>query len=103
MKLHAVLNLNSKQYLVQKGDILLVDKISADVDSTLDFPSLMSFDSESKEVNIGSPELKSKVSIKVLEHLKGDKLRVAKYKSKVRYRKVRGFRPELTRIEIISI
>lgn len=103
MNTFSVIDLNGKQYLVKKGDQLLVEHLSNEVNAIVEFPALMSFDSESKEVHIGEPELKSKISVKVLEHLKGDKLRVAKFKSKVRYRKVRGFRPDLTRIEIILI
>lgn len=103
MNTFSVIDLNGKQYLVKKGDQLLVEHLSNEIDAIVEFPALMSFDAESKEVNIGEPELKSKVSVKILEHLKGDKIRVAKFKSKVRYRKVRGFRPSLTKVEIISV
>lgn len=44
-----------------------------------------------------------KVSAKVLADFKGEKIRVAKFKAKARYRRVIGFRPSLTRIQINSI
>jgi large subunit ribosomal protein L21 len=103
MSTHAVILVKGKQYLVQKGDVFYVERLGEDKDKTISVPSLMSFDKDSSSVEIGTPELKSEVSLKIIEHEKGDKLRVAKFKSKVRYRKVRGFRPMLTKVEVLSI
>jgi large subunit ribosomal protein L21 len=103
MSTHAVILVKGKQYLVQKGDVFYVERLGEDKDKTISVPSLMSFDKDSSSVEIATPELKSEVSLKIIEHEKGDKLRVAKFKSKVRYRKVRGFRPMLTKVEVLSI
>lgn len=103
MKTHAVIEVGGKQYLVQKNDELLVENLNREPDETIEFPALLSFDTEKVEAQLGEPELKEQVTAKIIENLKGDKVRVAKFKSKVRYRKVRGFRPQLTRIKITAI
>lgn len=103
MKTHAVIEVGGKQYLVQKNDEIIVENLNREVNETIDFPALLAFDSDKADVQIGEPELKEKVTATVLENMKGDKIRVAKFKSKVRYHKVRGFRPQLTRIKITAI
>lgn len=103
MKTHAVIEVGGKQYLVQQNDEIIVENLNRETDETVEFPALLSFDTEKIEAEMGAPELKVKVTAKVLENIKGDKVRIAKFKSKVRYRKVRGFRPQLTRIKITAI
>jgi len=103
MKTHAVIEVGGKQYLVQKNDEIIVENLNREAEETVEFPALLAFDSDKSDAQIGAPELKEKVTAKVLENMKGDKIRVAKFKSKVRYRKVRGFRPQLTRIKITAI
>ncbi|HRN70821.1 MAG TPA: 50S ribosomal protein L21 [Candidatus Woesebacteria bacterium] len=102
MQKHAVILVGGKQFLVQEGDQLLVENLNKEPKDTLDMPILMSFN-ETNEVELGAPELANKATIEVVENVKGDKVRVAKFKSKVRYRKVRGFRPQLTKIKIVKI
>ncbi len=103
MKTHAVIEVGGKQYLVQKNDELIVENLNRNTDETVEFPALLSFDADKADVDMGTPELATKVTAKILENLKGDKIRVAKFKSKVRYRKVRGFRAQMTKIKITSI
>lgn len=102
MQKYAVIQVGGKQFLVQEGDQLLVENLNKEPKETLDMPILMSFN-ETNEVEVGAPELATKATVEVVENLKGDKVRVAKFKSKVRYRKVRGFRPQLTKIKIVKI
>lgn len=103
MHTHAVLNIHGKQFIVQKDDELLVQNLNAEKDAEIEFSVIMYFDSEKSDVEIGKPELKEKAKAKVLESIKGTKIRISKFKSKVRYRKVMGFRPRLTKIKILSI
>jgi len=103
MHTHAVLDIHGKQFIVQKDDELIVQNLNSEKDTELDFPVIMYFDAQKVETEIGTPVLKSSAKAKVLESMKGTKIRVGKFKSKVRYRKVMGFRPQLTRIKIISI
>jgi large subunit ribosomal protein L21 len=60
-------------------------------------------DPEEGKVTLGAPQLEKAVSAEILETAKGTKIRVAKFKSKVRYRNVRGFRATLTKLKILSI
>lgn len=57
---------------------------------------LMTVDED--KVNIGKPYLKTGVKLKVLEQKKGKKIRVAKFHAKANYRRVRGFRPQISKV-----
>jgi large subunit ribosomal protein L21 len=102
MKL-AVIKAGGKQYLVKENDEIVVEKIGLAKDADVELEALAVFDDAGTKVELGSPSLKTLVKAKVIEEGKGDKIRVARFKAKVRYRKVRGFRPQLTKIKILSI
>ncbi|HWY78791.1 MAG TPA: 50S ribosomal protein L21 [Candidatus Sulfotelmatobacter sp.] len=100
---YAVITSGGKQYKVTEGQVLELDRLKADPGSnyTLD-KVLLTVDGDS--VQVGAPYLENvSVIAKVLEQIKGDKIRVAKFKAKARYRKVQGFRAQLTKVEIISL
>jgi len=66
--------------------------------------ALLISDEEGKSTKIGTPVIKgSKVEFKVLEQFKGEKVRVFKMKAKKRYTRNKGFRPHLTKLEVLSI
>ena len=69
----------------------------------VELPMLAEFSDDGKTVELGAPNLTKKALCVVVEQGKGEKIRVAKFKAKVRYRKVTGFRPSLTKIAIKSI
>lgn len=98
----AVVKLGGKQYIVAEKETLLVDKLPEDTkELTLD--ALLTFDDKSTKV--GTPTVKDvKVKAKVTESLvKGDKVRAIRYKAKKRVHKIKGQRPQYSRIEITSI
>ena len=100
---YAVIRVGGKQYKVSKGDILEVDKQDVKANEQVTFDDVLLFASNGK-TKIGNPRVSDiKVKAKVLEQKKGKKIRVAKFKAKVRYRRVMGFRPQLTRLEIVDI
>lgn len=99
----AVVRTGGKQYLVKENDELTVEKLEGNEKVKLDLDKLAEFDDEKNSLKLGEPELKDKVQAEVLSQVKGDKIRVAKFKAKVRYRKVMGFRPKLTKIKITKI
>lgn len=103
MQTFAVVQISGKQYVVSEGDQIVVENVGKEQSSTFDVPVLMTFDAEGKNVAIGAPELAKKATAEVVENMKGTKIRVAKFKSKVRYRKVMGFRPHLSKIKITKI
>lgn len=100
---YAVIKSGGKQYRVSEGDILEVDRFSSDKDSLVSFSEVLLWVNEG-QIKIGTPFVSgAKVTGKVLDHLKGKKIRVAKFKAKARYRRVAGFRPSLTRVQIEKI
>lgn len=99
----AIIKAGGKQYLVKKDDTIVVDHLKQEKDSVVEFDTLAVGDSEKNDVELGMPVLKTKVKGKVIENMKGDKIRVARFKAKSRYRRVTGFRPMLSKVQITSL
>lgn len=99
----AVVKAGGKQYLVRENQELVVDKLDGNKDDKVAFEALAVFDDASDKIEVGEPALKTAVEAQIVEQVKGDKVRVAKFKAKVRYRKVNGFRAELTKVKILGI
>ena len=99
----AVIKTGGQQFLVKQGDEIIVNKIDKEPKSTIQFDVLAKFDTENGNVELGYPLLKTKAEGELLEQIKGDKLKVSRFKAKVRYRKVKGFRAKLTKIKITKI
>lgn len=100
----AVIKTGGKQYLVQEGQVINIEKISSDVDSSIDFDVLLVSDEEGTNTQVGTPVLSgAKVTAKVLEHGRAKKVSVIKYKPKVRYRRNVGHRQPFTKIKIEKI
>lgn len=100
---YAVIVQSGKQYKVKPGDIIEVDRLEAAQATKIVLPEVLLYVNEDK-VEIGTPFVKEvTIAAKVLEHKKGEKIRVAKFKAKARYRKVIGFRPYLTKLQIETI
>ena len=89
--------------MVKENDEIIVDQIAGKPKDNLELETLAVFTEDGSEFDLGRPALKTKVKARLLENLKGDKIRVAKFKAKVRYRKVKGFRARLSKIKIIKI
>jgi large subunit ribosomal protein L21 len=101
MNTYAVIETGGKQYKVEKGSSLLVDRLSAKEGDKVTLRPVMFRD---KEVVAGGKELeKVKVEATVSEHLRGPKIKVFKYKAKKGYRRRAGHRSELTKLEVTEI
>ncbi len=100
---NAVVKTGGKQFLVKVGDMLVVDHIVAEVGALVELPILATFAADGSEIELGKPQLSKMAVATVIEQGKGEKIRVAKFKSKVRYRNVTGFRATLTKLQIKSI
>lgn len=98
----AVVRIGGKQYIVAKGETLLVDRLQ-DGTKELTLEPLLVFDGKSTKV--GTPVVKDvKVTAHVVEPLvKGDKLRVIRFKAKKRVHKERGHRQQYSKIEITDL
>lgn len=100
----AVIEIGGKQYTVTKDSTLVVDRQHHDVDSTFDVTPLLVASEDGKTVNVGTPTVAgAKVSLKVVSHDLGEKVRVFKMKSKKRYVRNRGFRPAQTTLAVTAI
>ena len=95
---YAIIKLGGKQYVVREGEKLLVDRLTVDENKT--FKPEVIF-----EGGDGKAELSPKgtVTAKVLAHVKGDKIRIGKYRRRTGYRRHTGHRSHLTQIQIESI
>jgi large subunit ribosomal protein L21 len=101
MNTYAVIESGGKQYKVEKGTSLLVDRLSAKEGDKVALRPVMFRD---KEVVAGAKELeKVKVAATVTEHLRGEKIKVFKYKPKKGYRRRAGHRSELTKLEVTEV
>jgi len=98
--MYAVVETGGKQYRVEKGDALLVDRLPDKEGAKVSLRPLAVSD---KEMLIGKDAAKAKVEATVAEHVRGPKIRVFKYKAKKGYKRQSGHRSELTRLEITGI
>ena len=100
---YVVFRSGGKQYKASKGDVLEVDKIADEKNGQLIINDILLWVSDG-QVKVGKPKVSGiKVKAKVLEQKKGKKIRVAKFQSKVRLRRVAGFRAKLTKLQIEEI
>ena len=100
MKL-AVIKTGGKQYKVTKGDKLKVEKLATEEGKVVKLDVLLVADGD--KVEVGTPQLKDKVEAKVVRQFRDKKIRVVKYKNKIRYCKVYGHRQHLTELEITKV
>ena len=98
----AVIRTGGKQYKVSQSDKLKIEKLDVEAGQTVEFDDVLLI-SDNDKVEIGKPTLKTKVTAKVLKQGKRDKIRVVKYKAKVRYHKVYGHKQPYTEVEIQKI
>ncbi|MCR4622068.1 MAG: 50S ribosomal protein L21 [Clostridiales bacterium] len=100
--MYAVIKTGGKQYRVQQGDVIFVEKLNAQADETVSFDALLI--GNDNETRIGTPVVEgANVQGKVLSQVKGAKIIVYKYKSKKNERKKQGHRQPYTKVEITAI
>jgi len=100
MASYAVVETGGKQYRVEKGDTLLVDRLTAKEGDKVDLRPVAFRD---KKMVVGKDLEKAKVEAKVVGHERGRKIRVFKYRPKKGYRRRAGHRSELTRLEVTEL
>jgi large subunit ribosomal protein L21 len=99
----AVIKTGGKQYKVQQGDVLQVEKLGLEKDKPITFEEVLLIE-DGKKTLIGTPFVeKAKVHAVVIENFKDDKVIVFKKKRRKQYRKMRGHRQELSRVRIKDI
>jgi len=104
MKKLAVIQTGGKQYLVEEGQELNVEKLENEVGSSVEFDALLVSDVDGKDTKVGKPTVSGvKVKATVLAQDRAKKVSVIKYKPKVRYRRNVGHRQPFTKIKIDQI
>ena len=95
----AVIETGGKQYYVEEGSVLFVEKLDAAADSKVIFDHVLMIGS-----NCGNPYVEgAKAEAKVLKHGKNKKIKVYKYKQKKKYRRTQGHRQPYTKVEITKL
>ena len=101
--MYAVIQTGGKQYRVQQGDVIFVEKINAQADEAVTFDEVLLVGNDG-ETKIGIPVVEgAKVEGKVLAQVKSKKIVVYKYKAKKNERKKQGHRQPYTKVEITAI
>lgn len=100
--MYAIIRTGGKQYNVSVGDEIVVEKLNAEVGDVVSFGVLMLVDDNG--VKIGTPVVKgASANAKVIEHGKGKKVVVFKYKPKKNYRKKQGHRQPYTKVKVTAL
>jgi len=101
--MYAVFATGGKQYRAVTGDILKIEKLNAEKGATVELDQVLMV-GEGEDVKVGSPYLKGgKVTAMVVEHGRGEKIRILKFKRRKHHMKRMGHRQDYTRIEITGI
>ena len=100
--MYAVVNTGGKQAKVEVGTIVAVEKLDAEVGSTVSLPVI--FIADGDNVMATAAELEgASVTAEVLEHFKGERLIVFKFKKRKGYKKLKGHRQQLTKVRITAV
>ena len=93
----AVVKSGGKQYRVKEGQELVVDRLKGEVGDSVELP--VGFAVDEGGFDLGE----KKARVEILDHLRGDKILVYKYKPKKDYRKKFGHRQELTWVKVLEV
>lgn len=99
----AIIETGGKQYKVEKGTTLEIEKLTEETGKTITFEQVLLI-SDDKATKVGKPYVSgAKVTGKILDQTRGDKIIVFKKKPKKRYEKKQGHRQDITVVEITDI
>ena len=99
---YVVIETGGKQYRVKPGDVIEIDRVEGS-NGSISFERVLLYVADG-DVKIGKPYVAGiTVEGKILEQARGKKIRVARFTAKSRHRRVIGFRPSLTRVQIGKI
>ena len=100
---YAVIRTGGKQYTVREGTTLQVERLPGEPGDSLELGDVLMV-SDGDTITVGAPLVAgAKVLAEIVEHGKGEKIHVLKYKPKVRYRKRTGHRQQYTKLAIKQI
>ncbi|MDF1656413.1 MAG: 50S ribosomal protein L21 [Verrucomicrobiales bacterium] len=100
---YAIIKTGGKQYRVEAGDKIDVEKLSAEVGDTVTFEEVLASGS-GEGLTVGAPFIDgAKVTAKVVDQFRAKKVIAFKFKRRKGHRKTKGHRRHLTRLEIVSV
>ena len=101
--MYAVIETGGKQHRVTEGELIRVEKIEAETGSTIDFDRVLMV-GEGETFKVGTPVVDgAKVSAEVVQHGRGDKVTILKFKRRKHHMKRQGHRQWFTEIKITAI
>lgn len=101
--MYAVVVTGGKQYKVQEGDTLYIEKLNAEAGQKVELTDVLLVEKDG-QVKVGAPKVEgAKVVLDVVRHGKGQKVIVFKYKSKKNYRRKKGHRQPFTQVVVEKI
>ena len=101
--MYAIIETGGKQYRVQEGDVLFIEKLNVEAGEAVEFEKVLAV-SNGEELTVGAPVVEgAKVSATVEKNGKGKKVIIYKYKAKKDYRKKQGHRQPYTKVVINKI
>ena len=101
--MYAIVEIAGQQFRVEQDKKLFVHRLDAEEGASVDFEKVLLVDNDGK-VAVGTPTVKgAKVTAKVLEHVKGEKVIVFKKKRRKTYQKMNGHRQQFTQIQVETI
>jgi large subunit ribosomal protein L21 len=99
--MYAIIETGGKQYRVQKGDVLRLEKLDVEAGATVDLPVLLL---GGDAVTVGAPRVEgASVQAEVLAHGRGTKIHIYKFKAKTNYRRHTGHRQPYTEVRVTEI
>lgn len=101
--MHAIIETGGKQYRVAPGDTIEVETVSGDAGAELELGRVLAVINDSNEVLTGGDASRAKVKGTIVEHGRGEKVIVFKFKRKKQYKRTIGHRQNLTRVKIGEI
>jgi large subunit ribosomal protein L21 len=102
--LYAIVETGGKQYRVQEGDTLYLEKLFAEAGEIVELDKVLAVVKDDGDFQVGTPYLASaKVEVKVVRHGRGQKIIVFKFKAKKNYRRKQGHRQAFTQVTVEKI
>ena len=102
--MYAIIETGGKQYRVQEGDTVYLEKLPAEAGDSVDIDKVLAVAKDDGELLLGAPYLEgAKVLVNVVRHGRGKKIIVFKYKAKKNYRRKQGHRQAFTEAKVEKI
>jgi large subunit ribosomal protein L21 len=104
--MYAIIQIGAKQYKVKEGDVIKTEKIDKQPGEEFDVSDIILIgqrNNTQEEIYYGEKLKSATIRVKVLEHIKGKKITIIKFKPKKRYRRKKGHRQNYTILQIKNI